>query len=68
MLRRCLLPDVRAVMPSHGFSRQAPVASEGCGQLHVCVVGMAKLSVDDDASCIIKHAYQACLLQYAVYA
>ena len=27
------------------------------------VVGIAKLSVDDDASCIITHAYQPCLLR-----
>ena len=27
------------------------------------VVGMAKLGVDFDASCIITHAYQPCLLQ-----
>ena len=27
------------------------------------VVGMAILSVDNDASCIITHAYQPCLLQ-----
>ena len=26
------------------------------------VVGMAKLGVDSDASCIITHAYQPCLL------
>ena len=26
------------------------------------VVGIAKLNVDDDASCIITHAYQPCLL------
>ena len=30
-----------------------------------CVVGMAKLGVDFDASCIIIHAYQPCLLQLA---
>ena len=28
----------------------------------VGVVGIAKLSVDDDASCNITHAYQLCLL------
>ena len=27
---------------------------------------MAKLGVDDDASCIITHAYQPCLLQQTV--
>ena len=30
---------------------------------HVSVVGIAKLRVDEDASCIITHAYQPCLLQ-----
>ena len=29
----------------------------------VSVVGIAKLSVDNDALCIILHAYQPCLLQ-----
>ena len=28
------------------------------------VVGIAKLSVGNDASCIITHAYQPCLLQH----
>ena len=31
--------------------------------LLTCVVGKAKVSVVDDASCIITHAYQPCLLQ-----
>ena len=28
------------------------------------VVGMAKLDVDDDASCVITHAYHSCLLAF----
>ena len=30
----------------------------------LAVVGMAKLGVDFDASCIITHAYQLCLLHW----
>ena len=33
--------------------------------LRILVVDMAKLDVDIDASCIITHAYQPCLLQYS---
>ena len=39
-----------------------PHTSPGIQKLTFSVVGMAKLGVEFDASCIITYAYQPCLL------